>query len=132
MWLQSLLALTGVRDAKKLVQKWHRRWPTHTTGDAGPSRCILTTMRKPAVSLGKVRAEYRFPVIVIREKRDYWAYVPDLPGVYGRGKTPASAKKDLAQALKLYIEDCVAAGDPVPTSAAEIVNASTLSIAAGA
>ena len=75
---------------------------------------------------------YEFPVVVVREKGECWAYAPDLPGVYGRGRTAAAAKKDIGAALSLYIEDCVAAGDPVPKSAARIVNVGTLSVAAGA
>ena len=74
---------------------------------------------------------YQYPVVVVREKRKYWAYVPDLPGVYGRGKTATAAKKDIAAALRLYIEDCVAAGDPVPKSVAQVVNVDTLSVAVG-
>jgi len=51
---------------------------------------------------------HEFPVVVVREGREYWAYVPDLPGVYGRGRTAAGAKKDITDALTLYIEDCLA------------------------
>lgn len=75
---------------------------------------------------------YSFPVVVVREGREHWAYVPDLPGVYGRGKTAAAAKKDITAALTLYVEDCIAAGNPVPKSAARIVNVDTLSVAVGA
>ena len=52
--------------------------------------------------------DIEFPVVVVREGREYWAYVPDLPGVYGRGRTAAGAKKDITDALTLYIEDCLA------------------------
>jgi predicted RNase H-like HicB family nuclease len=75
---------------------------------------------------------YKFSVVVVKEKRAFWAYVPDLPGVYGRGKTTSAAKKDIAEALALYIADCVASGDPVPRSAAQIVNVDTLSVAVNA
>ena len=75
--------------------------------------------------------QYRFAVIVVKEKREYWAYVPDVPGVYGRGRTTAAAKRDILEALQLYVEDCLASGDPVPRSAAQVVNVDTLSLAVG-
>jgi len=52
----------------------------------------------------KVRRKY--PVVVVREKREYWAYIPDIPGIYGRGKSAKKAKEDIHRALSLYIEDC--------------------------
>lgn len=74
---------------------------------------------------------YRFPVVVVKEGREHWAYVPDMPGVYGRGRTPAAAKLDILEALSLYVEDCLASGDPVPRSTARVVNVDTLSLAVG-
>lgn len=71
-----------------------------------------------------------YPIVVVKEGKGCWAYVPDLPGVYGAGKTAALAKKDLAGALKLYIEDCQADGDPLPRSAAKIVQVGQVAIAA--
>lgn len=73
---------------------------------------------------------YHYPVVVIREGKGCWAYVPDLPGVYGRGSSPALASKDLEAALRLYIADCRADGDPIPKSAATIVSVSELSLTA--
>ncbi len=77
----------------------------------------------------KIRRKY--PIIVIKEKREYWAYIPDIPGVYGRGKTAKRAKEDIRQALTLYIEDCLADGDKVPRSSAKVVEIDSLSIAVG-
>jgi len=73
----------------------------------------------------------RYPIVVVKEKRQFWAYIPDLPGIYGRGKTPQRAKEDIRQALALYIEDCLAEGEKIPTSSAKIVDVDTLSIAVG-
>lgn len=64
---------------------------------------------------------FHYSIVVVREKSSYWTYVPDMPGVYGTGKTAALAKKDLTSALKLYIEDCRADGDSVPRSVAKVV-----------
>lgn len=77
----------------------------------------------------KVRRKY--PIVVVREKREYWAYIPDIPGIYGRGKSVKKAKEDIHQALSLYIEDCLADGDKVPVSSAKVVDVDTLSIAVG-
>jgi predicted RNase H-like HicB family nuclease len=77
----------------------------------------------------KVRRKY--PIVVVREKKEYWAYIPDIPGIYGRGKTTKKAKEDIHQALSLYIEDCLADGDHVPISSAKVVDVDTLSIAVG-
>jgi predicted RNase H-like HicB family nuclease len=77
----------------------------------------------------KVRRKY--PIVVVREKKEYWAYIPDIPGIYGRGKSAKKAKEDIHRALSLYIEDCLADGDQVPTSSAKVVDVDTLSIAVG-
>jgi predicted RNase H-like HicB family nuclease len=77
----------------------------------------------------KVRRKY--PIVIVKEKKDYWAYIPDIPGIYGRGKSAKKAKEDIHQALSLYIEDCLADGDKVPTSSAKVVDVDTLSIAVG-
>jgi predicted RNase H-like HicB family nuclease len=71
-----------------------------------------------------------YPVVVVKEGRDFWAYVPDLPGVYGRGKTQASARKDIVVALKLYIEDCRADGEHPPKSAAKVISVSEVAVPA--
>ena len=78
-----------------------------------------------------MKAARKYPIVVVKEKKDYWAYIPDIPGVYGRGKTAKKTKKDIRQALSLYIEDCLADGDKVPVSSAKIVGVGTLSIAEG-
>ena len=58
----------------------------------------------------------KYPIVVVKEKKDYWAYIPDTPGIYGCGKTAKKAKKDIHQALALYLEDCLADGDEIPGS----------------
>ncbi|HHT9119107.1 MAG TPA: type II toxin-antitoxin system HicB family antitoxin [Candidatus Hypogeohydataceae bacterium YC41] len=54
--------------------------------------------------------------------------MPDFPGVYGLGKTPIQAKRDIKQALTLYIEDVLAEGEPVPESTAEVGSIDSLKI----
>jgi predicted RNase H-like HicB family nuclease len=78
-----------------------------------------------------MKIKRKYPIVVVREKREYWAYIPDIPGIYGRGKTAQKAKDDIREALSLYIEDCLADGDEVPVSSAKVVDVDTLSVAVG-
>ena len=73
----------------------------------------------------------KYPIVVVKEKKEYWAYIPDIPGIYGRGKSAKKAKEDIRQALSLYIEDCLTDGDKIPISSAKVVGIGTLSIAVG-
>jgi len=57
-----------------------------------------------------------YPIVLVQEDSKWWAYIPDLPGVYGVGGSEEEAKKDIISALELYIEDLVQEGKPVPTS----------------
>jgi predicted RNase H-like HicB family nuclease len=78
-----------------------------------------------------MKTNRKYPIVVVKERKEYWAYVPDLPGIYGRGKSSKQAKDDIKKALALYIQDCVADGDKVPVSSAKVVDIDTLSIAIG-
>ena len=78
-----------------------------------------------------MKANREYPIVVIKERKEYWAYIPDLPGIYGRGKSSKQAKGDIKKALALYIQDCLADGDKVPVSSAKVVDIDTLSIAVG-
>jgi predicted RNase H-like HicB family nuclease len=73
----------------------------------------------------------KYPIVVGKEKREYWAYISDIPGIYGRGKTAKKATEDIRQALSLYVDDCLAEGDKIPVSSARVVGVDTLSIAVG-
>ncbi len=58
----------------------------------------------------------RYTVILEREKDGgYVAIVPALPGCVSQGDTREEAVRNIREAADLYIEDCIAAGDPVPT-----------------
>jgi predicted RNase H-like HicB family nuclease len=45
------------------------------------------------------------------------AVVPALPGCVSQGDTREEAMANIREAIDLYIEDCIEAGDPVPTEA---------------
>ena len=58
----------------------------------------------------------RYTVILEREADGgYVASVPALPGCVSQGDTREDVMKNIREAADLYIEDCIALGDPVPT-----------------
>lgn len=55
--------------------------------------------------------------VVLEQDPDcgFVAVVPALPGCVSQGDTREEVLSNIREAIQLYIEDCVAAGDPVPT-----------------
>ncbi len=47
----------------------------------------------------------------------YVVSVPALPGCLSQGDTREEALANIREAIELYIEDCEAAGDPIPVEA---------------
>jgi predicted RNase H-like HicB family nuclease len=47
----------------------------------------------------------------------YVATVPALPGCVSQGDTRDEVMRNIREAADLYVEDCIALGDPVPTEA---------------
>lgn len=44
-----------------------------------------------------------------------WARVPDLEGCYSSGNSIEDAKKNVKEAIALYLEDLFEEGKPIPT-----------------
>lgn len=58
----------------------------------------------------------RYTVILEREPDGgYVATVPVLPGCVSQGDSREEALRNIREAADLYIEDCIASGDPVPS-----------------
>ena len=57
--------------------------------------------------------------VVLEQEEDggYVVSVPALPGCVSQADTRPQALKNIREAIELYVEDCRAAGDPVPTDA---------------
>ena len=55
--------------------------------------------------------------VVLEQDPDcgFVAVVPALPGCVSQGDTHEEVLANIREAIQLYIEDCIAAGDPVPT-----------------
>lgn len=46
-----------------------------------------------------------FTAIIERDGKWYIAYCPEIPGVNGQGRTKAEARRSLAEAIALILED---------------------------
>jgi predicted RNase H-like HicB family nuclease len=59
--------------------------------------------------------------VILEQEPDngFVAIVPALPGCVSQGDTREQVMANIREAIDLYIEDCVAAGDRVPTEAAK-------------
>jgi len=70
-----------------------------------------------------------YHIVLVKEDKKWWAYIPDLPGVYGLGKSEEEAKKDIRSALKLYLEDIADEGKSLPVSHVKKVETSFVEVA---
>jgi predicted RNase H-like HicB family nuclease len=57
--------------------------------------------------------------VILEQEADggYVATAPALPGCVSQADTRDEALGNIREAADLYIDDCIAAGDPVPTEA---------------
>ena len=57
--------------------------------------------------------------VVLEQEADggYVATVPALPGCVSQGDSREESLANIREAIQLYVDDCRAAGDPVPTEA---------------
>ena len=70
---------------------------------------------------------YRFSVIVERDKEGYFAFCPELQGCYTQGDTYEQVIANIKDAIKLHVEDRLANKEPIAT--AEMVSFSSLEVA---
>lgn len=60
----------------------------------------------------------RYTVVLERDSDGgYIARVPALPGCVSQGDDRAEAIDNVREAIELYVQDCLEAGDPVPVEA---------------
>ena len=54
--------------------------------------------------------------VILEQESDggYVVSVPALPGCVSQGDTRDQALKNIREAIELYIEDCIDAGDSIP------------------
>ena len=70
---------------------------------------------------------YHFAAVIEKDEDGYFAYVPELQGCYTSGATFEEARANLADAIRLHLEDRLAAGEEIKTT--ESVNLTTLEVA---
>lgn len=56
----------------------------------------------------------QYTVVIENGESAYGAYVPDLPGCTGIGKTRAAAIRSIRKSITLYLEELRRRGLPVP------------------
>ena len=59
---------------------------------------------------------YRFAAVVERDEDGWFAFCPELQGCYTQGATFEEARANLDDAIRLHIEDRLAAGEDVKSS----------------
>ena len=63
---------------------------------------------------------YRFAIVVEKDKQGYFAYCPELQGCYTQGETFEEVIENIKDAIKLHVEDRLTNNELVTTS--EMVN----------
>ena len=61
--------------------------------------------------------KYRYLVIIEKGPTSYGAYAPDVPGCGTSGDTPEEALANIREALELYLESTIEAGETPPPPA---------------
>ncbi len=70
---------------------------------------------------------YRFSVVIEKDQEGYFAFCPELQGCYTQGETYEEALENIKDAIRLHVEDRLAAGEEVPQS--ESVSLTSLEVA---
>ena len=70
---------------------------------------------------------YRFAAVIQKDEDGYFAYCPELQGCYTSGDTFEEARANLADAIRLHLEDRLEGGDP--PALPESVSLTTIDIA---
>ena len=57
---------------------------------------------------------YKLSVVVEKDKDGYFAFCPELQGCYSQGEIYEEVLKNIKDAIKLHIEDRLAAQESIP------------------
>ncbi|HOI45573.1 MAG TPA: type II toxin-antitoxin system HicB family antitoxin [Candidatus Aminicenantes bacterium] len=57
---------------------------------------------------------YKFSVVVEKERMGFYAACPALPGCYSRGKTLEEALRSIREAIKVHLEDRMSDDEEIP------------------
>jgi len=70
---------------------------------------------------------YHFAAVIEKDEGGYYAYCPELQGCYTSGETFEQARANVADAIRLHVEDRLAAGEDIKP--AESVSLTTVEVA---
>jgi predicted RNase H-like HicB family nuclease len=70
---------------------------------------------------------YHFAAVIEKDEDGYYAFCPELQGCYTSGDTYEQARENLADAIRLHIEDRLSAGEKI--KAPQSVNLTTVEVA---
>mgnify|MGYP006305522227 CR=1 FL=1 len=70
---------------------------------------------------------YHFAAVIEKDEDGYFAFCPELQGCHTSGDTYEEARANLADAIRLHIEDRIAGGEEIKMS--ESVNLTTVEVA---
>lgn len=70
---------------------------------------------------------HRFAAVIEKDKDGYYAFCPEIQGCYTSGDTYEEARANLADAIRLHIEDRLADGEEIPLL--ESVSLTTVEVA---
>lgn len=70
---------------------------------------------------------YRFSAVIEKDENGYYAFCPELQGCYTSGQTFEEARANLADAIRLHVEDRLAEGEEIKTP--ESVSLTTVEVA---
>ncbi len=71
--------------------------------------------------------KYHFVAVIQKDASGYYAFCPELQGCYTSGETFEEARENLADAIRLHLQDRFAAGESI--DAALSVNLTTVEVA---
>jgi len=60
----------------------------------------------------------RYAVVIEKAKKNYSAYVPDLPGCVATGKTVREVEGEIRKAIRFHLDGLREDGLPIPESSA--------------
>jgi predicted RNase H-like HicB family nuclease len=71
--------------------------------------------------------KYNFAAVIQKDEDGYYAFCPELQGCYTSGSTYEEARTNLADAIRLHVEDRLASGEEIKPP--ESVNLTTVEVA---
>lgn len=57
---------------------------------------------------------YRFSVVVERDKNGYFSFCPELQGCYTQGDSYEEVLENIKDAIRLHVEDRLSSGEEIP------------------